>query len=44
MLIGKNLIRSRNELEMSQEELGKLVNKHQSTISRVESDLQGVLS
>jgi transcriptional regulator with XRE-family HTH domain len=42
MLIGKNLIRYRNELEMSQEELGRLVNKHQSTISRVESDLQGV--
>lgn len=42
MLIGKNLIRYRNELDMSQEELGRLVNKHQSTIHRIESDLQGV--
>jgi transcriptional regulator with XRE-family HTH domain len=42
MLIGKNLIRFRNELDMSQEDLGRLVHKHQSTISRIESDLQGV--
>jgi transcriptional regulator with XRE-family HTH domain len=42
MMVGKNIIRYRNELGLSQEDLGKLVNKHQSTISRIESDLQGV--
>ncbi|MBN8680589.1 MAG: helix-turn-helix transcriptional regulator [Chitinophagales bacterium] len=42
MMIGKNIIRFRNDLGLSQEDLGRLVNKHQSTVSRIESDLQGI--
>lgn len=41
-MIGKNIIRFRNDLGLSQEDLGRLVNKHQSTVSRIESDLQGI--
>jgi transcriptional regulator with XRE-family HTH domain len=39
MYIGKYLIRFRIALRMSQKTIGQFVKKHQTTISRIESDI-----